>query len=82
MAIKSFPYVSIEGDRKITAAQEAQSFDMFIKSGIVPGENGFEVSKIEDTLNVSVSPGRAVVTGHRIISDADETLSLSADGRR
>jgi hypothetical protein len=79
MAITSFPYVSIDGDRKITAAQEAQGFDNFVASGIVPDvDNECEVSKVPDTLNVSVNTGAAIISGHRLVSDAAVELTHSA----
>lgn len=79
MAITSWPYVSIGGDRKITAAQEAQGFDNFVGSGVVPGvDNECEVTKVPDTLNVSVNTGAAIISGHRMISDEAETLILDA----
>lgn len=78
--IVSFPYTSVEGDRKSTASQEAAGFDMVVGSGVVPGENGFAAAKITGTLTVSIAAGRAVVAGHRVISDANEIVSVDAGG--
>ena len=80
MAITSFPYISLSGDRKITASQEAAGFDLIIDSGVVPGENGFAAAKVSGTLNVTIAAGRAVVAGHRVTSDATETVSVDAGG--
>jgi hypothetical protein len=35
MATKSWPYVSIDGDRKISAADEAEGYDMFVPSAVM-----------------------------------------------
>lgn len=78
--IVSFPYTSVSGDRKITASQEAAGFDLIIDSGVVPGENGFAAAKVSGTLNATIAAGRAVVAGHRVTSDATETVSVDAGG--
>ena len=77
MAIKSFPYVSIDGDRKITASDEAAGYDLFVSSGSV---TGLAITKIAGTLNVSIAAGSAVIAGHRYIQDSAETLTLDAGG--
>ena len=76
MAIVSFPYVSIDGDRKITAAQEAEGYDMFLQSGVVPIGDELLVSKVPDTLNVSIAAGKAVISGHRYIQPDAVILSF------
>jgi microcystin-dependent protein len=79
MAIKSYPYSSVDGDRKITASDEAKRLDLIAGSGIIFDDaTSFECSKVAGTMNVNVSAGSALVAGHGIISDATETVEISA----
>lgn len=85
MAETSFPYTSVAGDRKVTALQEAQGFDMFVAPGVVEPslgdlETSLEVSKVADAMQVSVAAGKAVIAGHRYISDAAQVVTLDAGG--
>lgn len=80
-----FPFTSVGGDRKVTAFQEAQGFDMFVSSGVVesaPGdlEDTLEVTAVPDAMQVSVAIGKAVILGHRLITDAATTLTLDTGG--
>ena len=80
-----FPFTSVGGDRKVTAFQEAQGFDMFVSSGVVepsPGdlEDALEVTAVPDAMQVSVAIGKAVILGHRLITDAASTLSIDEGG--
>ena len=44
-------------------------------SGVVPGYlDELAVSKVADTLNVSVAAGAAIVSGHRVIVDGRSCL--------
>ena len=64
MAIKSYPYVSIDGDRKVTAAEEAQGYDLFVGTGVVPGvENELVCAKVAGTLDITVGAGGAIIGG-------------------
>jgi hypothetical protein len=77
MATKSWPYVSIDGDRKTTAADEAKGYDMFVGSGVVPGMGGeLAITKIADTMSISIADGNAVVAGRRYIQDTAITLNV------
>ncbi|GEM_PF-3303644 len=79
MAIKSYPYSSVDGDRKITASDEAKRLDLIAGSGIIfDVSTSFECSKVAGTMNVNVSAGSALVAGHAIISDSTETVEISA----
>ena len=79
MATKSWPYVSIDGDRKTTAADEAKGYDMFIGSGVVPGMGGeLAVTQTVDEMSVNIASGKAVITGHRYEQDEATTLSVDA----
>ena len=79
MAIKSWPYVSIEGDRKITAGDVAQGFDLISTSGVVPGFlNELMPSKVTGSLNVQVDTGAALVGGRWYTQDAPEQVALDA----
>jgi hypothetical protein len=78
MAEKSWPFVSVEGDRKVPASDEAQGYDLFVASGVVPGiEDELAPEKVADTMNVQVNPGAGIVTGHRYILDAADTVTLA-----
>ena len=79
MATKSWPYVSIDGDRKITAGDVAQGFDLISASGVVPGFlNELMPSKVTGSLNVQVDTGAALVGGHWYTQDAPEQVALDA----
>jgi hypothetical protein len=79
MAIKSWPYVSIDGDRKITAADFAQGYDLISASGVVPGFlNALAPSKVSGTLNVNVDTGAALVGGRWYVQDSAEQIALDA----
>ncbi len=79
MAIKSYPYSSVDGDRKITASDEAKRLDLIAGSGIIfDVPTSFECSKLAGTMNINVAAGSALVAGHGIISDATETVEISA----
>lgn len=79
MAIKSWPYVSIDGDRKITAADFAQGYDLISASGVVPGFlNTLAPSKASGTLNVNVDTGAALVGGHFYVQDSAEQVTLDS----
>lgn len=81
MAIKSYPYVSIDGDRKVTAAEEAQGYDLFVGTGVVPGvENELVCAKVAGTLDITVGAGGAIIGGRRVIVDATETVTLAVGG--
>ena len=76
MAVTSFPYVSVDGDRKVTAKTESQGFDLLSSSGVIPNFlNSLAVTKISNTKNLSVNTGGAIIYGHRMVSDAAETLT-------
>ena len=78
MAEKSWPFVSVEGDRKVPASDEAQGYDLFVASGVVPGiEDELAPEKVADTMSVQVNPGAGIVTGHRYILDAADTVTLA-----
>ena len=79
MAIVSFPYTSTDGDRKITAQNEAKGFEMLSKNGITPDFlNCFEVTTVSGALQSVIDTGGAILNGHRVISDASITLTHAA----
>lgn len=77
MAIFSYPYTSMDGDRKYTAAQLAQAAATLATSGIVPTKNSFLCSIVSGSMNIAVEPGQARLAGHAVDSDAQETVTLS-----
>ena len=87
MGIISFPYIGIltdemdpeTGDRKVSAGEYADGFDLLVTSGVVPGY-GDELapSKEAGTMDVLVEAGAAIIAGHFIISDAQESVAIDA----
>lgn len=77
MAILSTPFTSMAGDRKRTAAELAKAAATLTTSGIVPIENSFLAAIVPGTMNVSLQPGEARLSGHDMISDEVETITLS-----
>lgn len=78
MAIVSFPYVSISGDRKYTATEIANGLDVVADSGVSATEGHLLCTKVPDSMQISVSPGKAIISGHLICSDAAAPLTLDA----
>jgi len=80
MAIKGWPYTSVSGDRKVSASDEADGYDIFVGSGVVPGYlNGLAVTKVTGAMQVAVNTGAAVLAGHRAINDSAATVSLDSN---
>jgi hypothetical protein len=78
VAEKSWPFVSVEGDRKVSASDEAQGYDLFVASGVVPDiDDELAPEKVANTMSVQVNPGAGIVTGHRYILDAADTVTLA-----
>jgi hypothetical protein len=79
MAVISWPYVSIDGDRDVTASDEAQGYDLFVQSGVVPGiRDELGVTKVSGALQVSVAAGAAIIAGRRYMQDEAITLTVDA----
>lgn len=77
MAGKSFPFVSISGDRKITASDEAAGFAIIGSSGVAIGhENALEVTAVSGEMAVSVASGGAIIEGRRYVQDDAEQVML------
>jgi hypothetical protein len=77
MAILSYPYTSLEGDRKYTAAELARAAATLTTSGIVPVTNSFLCAIVPGSMNISIEPGEARIEGHEIVSDEQEIVTLS-----
>lgn len=78
MAIRSFPYMSIKEDNKITASNEAERIDQIVDSGIVFDVlTSFECSNGTGPLDVKIAEGSAIIKGHAVISDAEEIKTVS-----
>jgi hypothetical protein len=79
MAVISWPYVSIDGDRDVTASDEAQGYDLFVASGVVPGiRDELGVTKVSGALQVSIGAGAAIIAGRRYMQDEAITLTVDA----
>lgn len=78
MAIRSFPYMSIKEDNKITASNEAERIDQIVDSGIVFDVlTSFECKSGIGPLDVKIAAGSAIIKGHAVISDAEEIKTVS-----
>lgn len=78
MAITSFPYVSINGDRKVTAADEANRINLIAGSGVIfDVPTSFACTKINQSMNVEVAAGSALIDGHCIISDSTALVEIT-----
>lgn len=79
MAIIGYPYTSIDGDRKTTASEEAEGYDLFVASGVVPGYGDeLNAAKNVDALSVTVPTGAAIIAGRRAIVTEPETVTVDA----
>lgn len=77
MAVLSYPYTSLDGDRKYTAAELAKAAATLTTSGIVPIANSFLCAAVPASMNISIEPGEARIEGHEIVSDEQEIVTLS-----
>lgn len=81
MAIYSFPYVSTNGDRKITSQNEADRLNLVVGSGVVfDNLNSFLCSKSLQTMCIDVAIGSAIIKGRAVISDAIITTNPLGNG--
>jgi hypothetical protein len=73
----AYPSDAALHDRKYTSADEALGNSVLATSGLaVMGASDGLVAKVPGTQNVSIQPCQAFIAGHRIISDAVETVTL------
>lgn len=81
MAIRSFPFNSINGDRKYSAFHWAEYFSWLIGNGVFPNpSNNLQVLS-NNNMTITIKKGAAWINGHIMINDEDLVLSLeSADG--
>ncbi len=81
MAIRSFPFNSIAGDRKYNATHWVEYFASLIANGVFPNpSDGLQVISNND-MTVTVKAGRAWINGYFLINDSNYILSVSpADG--
>jgi hypothetical protein len=78
MAQISYPFVSIDGDRKITASEEAAGFAVVGASGVALGYMGeLAVDAVTGALAVSVASGGAIVEGRRYVQDDAEQVDIA-----
>jgi hypothetical protein len=78
MAFTSYPYVSTNGDRKITAQNEADRLSLVVGSGVVfDNLNSFLCTKSAQQMGIDVAAGSAIIGGRAVFSDATETVTLA-----
>lgn len=77
MAISSFFYDSINGDRPYSATDFAEAFDIAFETGVLIRENvggtlGFDIGGINFT---TIYEGKAIIEGHFVQVTATETIT-------
>jgi len=81
MAIRSFPFNSISGDRKYNATHWAEYFATFIGNGIFPNPSDNLQVMASSDMTVTLKAGMAWIDGHIMINDSDYILDIDpADG--
>jgi len=81
MAIRSFPFNSIGGDRKYNATHWAEYFASFIGNGVFPNPSDNLQIVANNDMTVTVKAGIAWIDGYIMINDSDYILNIDpADG--
>jgi len=81
MAIRSFPFNSINGDRKYNATHWAEYFASFIGNGVFPNPSDNLQIVANNDMTVTVKAGIAWIDGYIMINDSDYILNIDpADG--
>jgi len=81
MAIRSFPFNSINGDRKYNAFHWAEYFATFIGNGVFPNPSDGLQAIANNDMTVTVKKGNAWINGYILINDNDYILNVDpADG--
>ena len=81
MAIRSFPFNSINGDRKYNAFHWAEYFATFIGNGVFPNPSDGLQAIANNDMTVTVKKGNAWINGYILINDNDYVLNIDpADG--
>lgn len=81
MAIRSFPFNSINGDRKFNAFHWTEYFNWLVGNGIFPNPSTNLQVTSNNNMTITVKKGAAWINGHIVTSDEDLVLSLEgADG--
>lgn len=78
MAINSYFYDSVAGDRPYSGADFARAFNIFLETGVIledDGTTGFEVGGTNFT---TISEGKATIEGHFVEVTGTEILTVPA----
>lgn len=81
MSIKSFPFTSVSGDRKITASDFRQYWAAFATNGIVRGLRN-ECKCTVGGMTVNIAVGIAHIEGALAIIDSPESVVVSSTSSR
>ena len=82
MAITSFPFQDIAGDRLYSDVEFAKFYAQLFQNGVIATiGNGLQVKQADTPgMSVLVSAGACVINGRQMINDADHSVVISAAG--
>ena len=82
MAITSFPFQDIAGDRLYSDVEFAKYYAQLFQNGVIATiGNGLQVKQAATPgMSVLVSAGACVINGRQMINDADHSVVISAAG--
>ena len=82
MAITSFPFQDIAGDRLYSDVEFAKYYAQLFQNGVIATiGNGLQVKQASTPgMSVLVSAGACVINGRQMINDADHSIVISAAG--
>ena len=82
MAITSFPFQDIAGDRLYSDVEFAKYYAQLFQNGVIATiGNGLQVKQAATPgMSVLVSAGACVINGRQMINDADHSIVISAAG--
>ena len=82
MAITSFPFQDIAGDRLYSDVEFAKYYAQLFQNGVIATiGNGLQVKQASTPgMSVLVSAGACVINGRQMINDADHSVVISAAG--
>lgn len=82
MAITSFPFQDIAGDRLYSDVEFAKYYAQLFQNGVIATiGNGLQVKQADTPgMSVLVSAGACVINGRQMINDADHSIVIAAAG--
>ena len=82
MAITSFPFQDVAGDRLYSDVEFAKYYAQLFQNGVIATiGNGLQVKQAATPgMSVLVSAGACVINGRQMINDADHSIAIAAAG--